>query len=200
MHRRDQAWQAWIIPGVVNQVANNRSKERRGEDHAIVRLFQLRRQIDRQRLRTQSIQRFRIGIGEVRERRSAARGVNRASPKKGLAPSLVNGQAGRNRIGRINGVKDKSSPRLSLCPRRAVRQARKTQFRQVRDLIDLAARRLEQDRGADPPVDIAQCALSVRVERPRMARLACDVSEDRRIEPGLTELTEHDCPEIGIVE
>ena len=81
MHRRDQARQAWIIPGVVKQVANNRPKERGGEHHAIVRLFQLRRQIDRQRLRPQSIQRFRIGIGEVRERHSAARGV-RASPEK----------------------------------------------------------------------------------------------------------------------
>src|SRR4051794_8924443 len=85
MHRRDQAWQAWIIPGVVKEVANNRPKERGREHHAIVRLFQLRRQIDREMLRTQSIQRFRIGIGEVREQRSGACGVNGESPEKGLA-------------------------------------------------------------------------------------------------------------------
>ncbi len=117
MHRRDQAWQAWVIPGVVKQVANNRLKERGGEHHAIVRLFQLRRQIDRQRLRPQSVQRFRISIGKVRKRCGAARGVNRASPEKVFARSLLNGQAGRNRIGRINGVKDKGSYRRWM-PRR----------------------------------------------------------------------------------
>ena len=53
------------------------------------------------------------------------------------------------------------------------------QLRKVSNLVSLAARRLEEDGGADPPVDIAERPLGVGVERLRVRMLAGDVRVDR---------------------
>ena len=70
----------------------------------------------------------------------------------------------------------------------------------MRDLVGLPAGRLEEDRGADAPVDVAQRPLGVGVERPAVRLLAGDVGVDRRDEPRLAELTEHDAAEAGLRE
>jgi hypothetical protein len=77
---------------------------------------------------------------------------------------------------------------------------REAQFRQMRHLVDLAARRLKQDRSADPTMDITEWTTrGVGVERACMAGLARDVGEDRRVEPTLSKLAQHNGAEIGVV-
>ena len=71
------------------------------------------------------------------------------------------------------------------------------QLGKVRDLVGLPAGRLEQDRGADAPVDVAQRPLGVGVERLAVRLLAGDVGVDRRDEPRLAELAQHDAAEPG---
>jgi hypothetical protein len=50
----------------------------------------------------------------------------------------------------------------------------------VRDLLGLPAGGLEQDRGADAPVDVAQRSLGIGVQRLTVGLLASEISVDRR--------------------
>ena len=74
---------------------------------------------------------------------------------------------------RERGVVDRRRVQLRLAEGEA-------QLREVRDLVGLPAGRLEQDRGADTPVDVAQRSLGVGVERLAVRLLAGDVGVDRR--------------------
>ena len=62
---------------------------------------------------------------------------------------------------------------------------RKPQLGQMRDLVRLPARRLEEGRRCNAPVDVAQRALGIGVQRSGVAVLAGNVELDRRPEPRL---------------
>src|SRR6266705_485896 len=74
------------------------------------------------------------------------------------------------------------------------------QLWQMRDLIGLAARRLEQDGCADSPMDVPQRPLGIGVERPAVRMLAGDIRIDRRHEAWLTELAKHYSSEARLRE
>ena len=77
---------------------------------------------------------------------------------------------------------------------------REPQLGQMGHLVDLSARRLEQDRRADAPVDVAQRPLRVGVERPGVRHRSRDVGVDGGVEPRLAELPEERRAELGRLE
>jgi hypothetical protein len=68
----------------------------------------------------------------------------------------------------------------------------------VRHFVGLSARGLEQDRGSDAPVDVAQWSLGIGVERLAVRLLARDVRVDRRDQPRLAELAQHHAAETRL--
>ena len=74
------------------------------------------------------------------------------------------------------------------------------QLRKMRHLLGLPARRLEEDRRPDSPVDVPQRPLGIRVERPGVRLLASNVRVDRRDEARLAKLTEYDTPKSKLFE
>lgn len=63
------------------------------------------------------------------------------------------------------------------------------------DFVGLPAGGLEKDRGADAPVDVAQRALCIGVERLAVGLLASEISVDRSDQPRLAELAKHHAAE-----
>jgi hypothetical protein len=66
------------------------------------------------------------------------------------------------------------------------------------DLVRLSARRLEENRGADAPMNVAQRAGRVGVEGPGMSLLASDVGIDSRNRTRLAKLAENDTTEAWL--
>ena len=91
------------------------------------------------------------------------------------------------------GVVDGGRIQLGLAQREA-------QLWKMGHLVGLATRRLEENRGADAPVDVAKRTLGVGVESPAVRLPARDVRLNRGDEPRLAELTEHDTSESGFAE
>ena len=74
------------------------------------------------------------------------------------------------------------------------------QLRKMRHFLGLPARRLEEDRRPDPPVNVPQRPFGIRVERPGVRLLASNVRVNCRDEARLAKLTEYDTPKSGLGE
>src|SRR5438105_4627167 len=70
----------------------------------------------------------------------------------------------------------------------------------MRSLVALTARRFEQNRRTDAPVDVLERPARVRIERPGMTLLASDVGFDGGLEFRFSKLSKNHSPELGDIE
>ncbi len=110
---------------------------------------------------------------------------------KAVRPDAANEE--RARLERQRGVVDRRRVERRLPEGEA-------QLWQVSHPVGLTARRLEQDRRPDPPVDVFERVPGIDVEGTGVGVLAGDVGVDRRQKAGLAELSENNPAKLRNVQ